>query len=203
MACSKFSVPGRGRRYPTCVQLSPIVPTDPRPIVPIQISGKTVQSLWDTGSAITLINQATAKAIGMNTPSLPLPPLVVRSASGHPFKILGLHNLTFGIRNEKVLHSVFVLQGIKTPCIIGADFLLTHKISLIPSRLPGQSSLTPHFGSPLTITNPREVTIPARTELMIKGKISTDDGLVMSKRGSSCGRCSMSSRKGRSKNCDQ
>ena len=181
MSLSKLTVPDRGRKHYPVIQLTPVRVADPRPHSQILINGISTEALWDTGSAISLINVNTAKRLKINSPILPLPSVTIKSASGHPFRILGFHLLAVTVNNRTVSHPLFVLQGVTTSCILGADFMTKHNLSLTPDFQSGKETLIPRFET-VTVTNTKNVTIPPRSEVAVRGRIEVRDGPVLVQR---------------------
>ena len=94
-----------------------------RPIAPVTVGDKEkVEALFDSGAEATLINASVYQRL-MRKPPLSVYSTQLTTANGSRIRVLGQSNLLYTIAGRQFKHPTVVVEGLKSSCIIGADFM--------------------------------------------------------------------------------
>lgn len=92
--------------------------------------------MLDSGSAVSLIHQATMSQLQGAITRLAIPQLHLVTASGDPLPIIAHLQLPVILGEECVSHNFVVVNSLVVPVILGVDFLQTHGLMLDFSTVP-------------------------------------------------------------------
>lgn len=105
-------------------------PETVRPIARITVGRQNhVDALFDSGAEATLLSHEHYRCLSP-------PPRITRyqqklkSANGTEIKVIGQAFLEYEIATKKVQHPTIIVEGLNNPCIIGADFLEQHGVTI-------------------------------------------------------------------------
>ena len=92
--------------------------------------------MLDSGSAVSLIHQATLSQLQGTITRLAIPQLHLVTASGDPLPIMAHLQLPVILGEDCMSHNFVVVNSLVVPVILGVDFLHTHGLSLDFSTVP-------------------------------------------------------------------
>ena len=105
-----------------------------RPIAEVTV-GKfvQVQALFDSGAEATLLNVDYYSCL---SPPPRLTPYRTRltTANGTKIRVIGQANVEYEVARKKFTHPTIIVQGLSSPCIIGADFMEKNGVSIDLAR---------------------------------------------------------------------
>ena len=81
-----------------------------------------MEALFDSGAEATLINLDTYRCL-TRPPSMTTYSTQLTTANGSQIKVMGQANVKFTIAGQAFRHPTVVVAGLRSPCIIGADFM--------------------------------------------------------------------------------
>ena len=81
--------------------------------------------MLDSGSVVSLIQQATLSQLQSTLPKLQTPQLHLVTASGNPLPIIAHLLLPVIIGEDSMSHNFVVVHSLVVPVILGMDFLQT------------------------------------------------------------------------------
>ena len=90
----------------------------------------STRALVDTGADVSVISNRLYSTIRNGVRTRPPPPVNLKSANGGRIKIVGEAELNFNLGGRLIAHSFLIVEGVKTECILGADFLHQQKLIL-------------------------------------------------------------------------
>ena len=99
-----------------------------RPITTIQVSGRQTQALFDTGSAISLLDWNAFLALKIRPALVPVP-IKVCSANKTPVELMGQTYLTVQIGSRLLSKKFVIAKRLASECIIGMDIILEEGIT--------------------------------------------------------------------------
>lgn len=102
-----------------------------RPYVTVDVNGKNVTGLLDTGSCATIIGNNFQKVIGNSVPNSHTINFI--AAGGQRLNCLGAISLPFTFQNKTHILNAYIVPDIKNPLILGMDFW--QKFDLFPKHL--------------------------------------------------------------------
>jgi len=112
-----------------CVTLGFAKSASPRPLLPVRVANEDLQALCDTGAEISALNYSLCKRLGLKR-FLRKTAGRVQSADGSELGIKGALTLPVVVGPREVMHDFLVIKGLRTECILGADFMATHGLVL-------------------------------------------------------------------------
>ena len=115
----------------TVAALSSVFQTTNRPSVSLCIHDHEVTGLYDTGAQCSIISDETFRRIPVaKRPSpIPGPTAKLTSVNGKPLNVRGLYPITFDILGREVTHHFYVVRQLKSPVLLGVDFINKHNLS--------------------------------------------------------------------------
>ena len=151
------------------------ISNDNRPMCYVHLCNQPYSALWDTGSSVSLIN---IKVFQQIFPQAKLNPIshVLRSATGHDFKVFGETKINFEIKGLLQNTFTFVVAGPMTnTCILGFDFIKKFRIWINPETGHAIRNISPYLAptkvtsnTPINSYAMHRITIPGRTERKVK-----------------------------------
>ena len=105
-------------------------------IITGKIGGVLTEMMLDSGSAVSLIHQATLSQLHGTITRLAIPQLHLVTASGDPLPIMAHLQLPVILGEDCMSHNFVVVNSLVVPVILGVDFLHTHGLSLDFSTVP-------------------------------------------------------------------
>ena len=96
-------------------------------IIPVKVHNKLCPTLIDTGATRSCISEHFYNTLG-NTELQEICGLRIVCASGKAIEIMGLTTLQFEINGKTFVHNFIVCSNIRTPFILGLDFMRRYKI---------------------------------------------------------------------------
>ena len=108
---------------------------DSRPRSYVRVNGVAGIALWDTGSEVTLISASgsLAKKINYNKP-LKIPKAKLVAANSSHLSIIGKYRVTFSISSHLFQADVLLVEGLRSPCIIGIDVMTQERYVINPGE---------------------------------------------------------------------
>ena len=98
-----------------------------RPKVPVQIGNLTVQSLFDSGSGLTLLSYRAFKKL-RPAPVLHKSRVRLTAANGSNLEVRGYAILNYKLGNREVQRRTLIVDGLQTASIIGVDTMIEENI---------------------------------------------------------------------------
>jgi len=144
--------------------LNPFNGVAQRPRINVSINGKTMNWLFDTGSAITCMPSHIFDIVFKHGKPRPLPTeSSFRAANGTHMKSRGAFELDLTIRGQTYRHKILVLDTL-TDCIIGVDFMHIHNARYDPEhrRITFKNSIVE------AVHTVKETVVPAFSSKVIK-----------------------------------
>eukprot|EP00117_Sycon_ciliatum_P048005 scpid84504/ scgid34234/ len=143
-----------------------------------------VQMVVDTGSCVTLLNSKFARSLSLNISPSPVKLSAVNNSS---VPVIGQAPVAISISKFNAMHTVIVAD-IEPDMLIGIDFLRSHGCTLdfdnevletancsVPLQSANQQSHTVY-----RITLAHKVTIPAYSQIIVPGKLESNDTMPTS-----------------------
>ena len=96
-----------------------------------QVNGVSASFLVDTGSAVTLVHKRLlegSRGAGGGLQKISGGPVV--AANGQPLWILEVIRSSFKVAGTEFSHDALVIEDMSQDCLLGADFLLSHKFGI-------------------------------------------------------------------------
>ena len=81
-----------------------------------------MEALFDSGAEATLINLETYRCLTRPPPMMNYSTQLT-TANGSKIKVMGQANIKFAIAGQSFNHPTVIVAGLRSPCIIGADFM--------------------------------------------------------------------------------
>ena len=132
--------------------------TNGRSILSVHVNGKKLDSLLDTGSAITLISAEWAEKLKLN---LQQATITAKTVNGESLPIVAKTEISISVAETVEKQCAYVLRNAPFPLILGVDFMRrVGKFSIDYSR--GQAEIngrTVPLAGPGDIQNPRLVKV--------------------------------------------
>ena len=94
----------------------------------VQLNNEPVSALFDTGSAISLVDTKYLKLIKFGQPKAPS--IRLCGANGTPLQNKGTYELKVTVKGKSFMQSVHFIENLQIPCILGMDFMKRARISL-------------------------------------------------------------------------
>ena len=103
-----------------------------RPRGLIELNGTKVSALFDTGSAITLVD---AKYMNLIVSGQKRGPTIrLCGANGTPLINKGTYEMTIKVNKRVIMQNVKFIENLQVPCILGMDFMKRARITIDVSR---------------------------------------------------------------------
>ena len=95
-----------------------------RPLVRVNLHGRSIPFLYDTGADCSVISRATFQNIPQNNrPHKMRQDFSLKSASKNSLKIDGRYLMNVEVANKRLLHPIFVCENLTQPAIMGMDLI--------------------------------------------------------------------------------
>ena len=94
----------------------------------IHLNGQQVSALFDTGSAISLVDSKYLNLI--NSGQTRGPSIRLCGANGSPLQNKGTYEITITVKNRTIVQPVHFIENLQVPCILGMDFMKRAKITI-------------------------------------------------------------------------
>lgn len=149
---------------------------DNRPRLDVRLEGYAVNALLDSGSNISAISTDFYHKLPKR-PKWMASPAKITAANGNHLKLLGIALMQVETQERFFLQRIFVIEGLRSTCILGADFLATAGIKLDCQR---KRILFPRKQEPLTkseietwtLVSASKFTLAPRTERLVPTRTS-------------------------------
>ena len=103
-----------------------------RPRGMIELNGCKVSALFDTGSAITLVD---AKFLNLiESGQRRGPSIRLCGANGNPLINKGTYEMAIRVNKQVILQNVHFIENLQVPCILGMDFMKRARITIDVSK---------------------------------------------------------------------
>ena len=113
-----------------CCQYSDTI----RPVTKVTVGRQNhVDALFDSGAEATLLSLEHFNCLS-RPPRLTRYQQKLKTANGTEIKVIGQASLEYEIASKKMWHPTVIVEGLNNPCIIGADFMEQHGITIDFSR---------------------------------------------------------------------
>jgi hypothetical protein len=142
-----------------------------RPHSHIGVEKSKVNSLFDTGSDLTLMNWATYLRIRIPGMKLEQSNTIIKTASGEILTVRGQVNLEYKINRHQCVRPTVIVQGLKHDSIIGADTMGSEGVILDFQKR--QIIIKPSSNS-FQVFTCKSVTLPGRSEREVHCSVVSD-----------------------------
>ena len=99
-----------------------------RPRGLVNLNGKPVSALFDTGSAISLVDSKYLDLI--RTGQVRGPSIRLCGANGSPLLNKGTYEIKITVKNRTFVQPVHFIENLQVPCILGMDFMKRAKLTI-------------------------------------------------------------------------
>ena len=138
---------------------------DSRPTSLISILDRDLSALWDTGSAVSLVNHSVIGPHNLaNLSDGPRSGLRLQSASGHDLKLTGHKVLPLMIDKKLYHHPCYLVENLGTNCILGIDFMNKYNVRI----QTGSRSISVGDCNSVGTYLSKAITIPSRSEVAVE-----------------------------------
>ena len=154
--------------------------------IQIEVEGRSVWALVDSGADISMMGQEFAKAV------IPKESLqkgsfgAITQAGGQKISVTSQAEVTFQIQSEQFIHPMVIIPGLIYQVVLGRDFCCQHKTVLddrtgifrignLEIPLPTYAELRPQRARVVTCT---ALTVPARSRALVQMEVEIPDGGV-------------------------
>ena len=106
-----------------------------RPFVPLEIDSIPFEALYDTGAAVSCLDETVFRQIPVDRRPRQCPRLPhqqFHSASGDPLLVKGIYPINVQILGKTIVHNFCVIKNLSERVILGADFINRHALSYCP-----------------------------------------------------------------------
>lgn len=115
--------------WKTICALFSVFKTDKRPLVPVEIEGKTFLSLMDSGSGLTLMSYKAFKKL-KPVQNLHKSRVRLTAANGGQLIVKGYVKLRYRLGTREVLRRTLIVDGLQTQSLIGVDTMAEENITI-------------------------------------------------------------------------
>ena len=140
---------------------------DNRPLISITINGKSVSSLFDSGSQISLLNWDTFVGL-QNRPRLSRAPITLNTANGGTIDVMGSGTFSMTVGPVQTQYDLIVVKGMNAKCILGQDFMLNYGIVLDAGERKIMVKGKPRKN--LTVAASQAYTLEPHTESLVRAQ---------------------------------
>ena len=157
--------------------------TGPSLYIDLEINNSRVSGLLDTGSVYTLISWDLYRAVcgssSRISDTLRTFDSTIVSANGEPLDVCGQAEVEMRIGGTRFEVNVIIVKDLSQECLLGSDFLKTNRATIDYQTMSlrfGRVSISMHekHGQSVCRVSVKEsITVPARHEMIINGKLKS------------------------------
>ena len=141
-----------------------------RPVMKVWVQGENCDTLFDTGADVSAL--ASQKFLRLRKrPKLNPTQVTLRSANGSKMAVLGQARMVVQAGPKRVMHRFMVVDGMKSDCILGADFMAKHRVVVDVGE---KKVFLQQPSQRLVVRTTRNTTIPPRSEALVQAR--AEDG---------------------------
>ena len=136
--------------------------------MPISINGKSIHSLFDSGSQISILNWDAFLSLP-NRPRLSHAPISLNTANGGQIDVMGLSTFTLKVGPvHQCSYDLIVVKGMNAKCILGHDFM--HKFGIVLDAGAKKILVRGKPNKKLTVCASQAYTLEPHTENLLRAK---------------------------------